>query len=168
VTLELIAGEIRESPMTTRSPQHSMAIALISRVLLNWLDDQTDKKGVVAAGEACCRILPDPETMVGIDVAYFETDASAEQADGGRYFDGPPVVAVEVLSSSGIHECVIDRIRQLVGAGVSQVWIADPVYRAVTVHRPDSEPKLLFSGQVLTGDPELPGLAVPVEQLFGR
>ena len=154
--------------MTTRSPRHSVAILRISHAIADWFDKRSDVLGVAAAGEVRCRIEHDPETIVGIDVAFFKGPEFIEQADSGRYFDGPPVLAVEVLSPSDTHESVSDRIRQLIGAGVSQVWIADPEFRTITVHRPDTEPKLFTAGQMLTGDPELSGLTVPVEQLFGR
>lgn len=168
VTLELIDGEVREQPMTTRSPRHSMAIARVAQFLANWLDDQADLEGVVVAGEARCRIQRNPDTIIGIDVAYFEGADFVEQADGNRFFDGPPGLAVEVLSPSDTHENVSDRIRLFIETGVPQVWVADPEFRTITVHRPGAEPKLFTAGQALMGEPELPGFACPVERLFGR
>lgn len=166
VSLELINGEVREYPMTTRSRKHSMAIARCSYELINWLDAHPDQIGEVAAGEVRCRIVRNPDTTIGIDVAYFEGTIE-EQPEGAKFYDGPPVVAVEVLSPSDTHEGVSERIRTLLGAGVRQVWVADPEFRTVTVHRPDAEPQFFASGSLLTAGPELAEFECAVERLFG-
>lgn len=166
--IELIDGEIREYPMTTRSPRHATTIARSSHELIGWLDAQHTADGEVAAGEVRCRIARDPDTTVGIDVAYFEGTPVVEMEDGSRYFDGPPVVAIEVLSPSDTHEGVSSRIRTLLAAGVRQVWVADPEFRTVTVHRTEAEPRLYAVDGSLDAGPELPGFRCPVEKLFGR
>lgn len=71
VTLELIEGQLKERPVTSRGPEHSEAIARTAYVLTAWLESAADRDGIVAAGEARCRIATDPDTIVGIDVAYF-------------------------------------------------------------------------------------------------
>jgi Uma2 family endonuclease len=168
VSLELIRGEIRERLKTTRGPRHSTSIARTSQVLANWLDGQPDRDGEVAAGEVRCRIVADPETIVGLDVAYFEGIEFVQLPDGAKFYDGPPVVAVEALSPSDTHEDVSGRIRNLLAAGVCQVWVADPEFRTVTVYRADAEPRLYAAGEMMTGGPELPGFECLVARLFGR
>jgi len=59
VTRELIDGTLRERPVTTRSPKHSKVMTRISKMLDNWLDEQTAVVGVVACGEA----PPEPPSM---------------------------------------------------------------------------------------------------------
>jgi Uma2 family endonuclease len=168
--LELINGEIRQYPdhMTSRSPRHSSAIARCSQMLANWLDTQLDRAGDVAAGEARCRLSRDPDNIVGIDVAYFEDTPVVEVQGSEKYYDGAPVIAVEVLSGSDTHENVIARIRTFLEAGVRQVWVADPDLQTITVHRTEAQPKLYAAGAVLDADPDLPGFSCPVEQFFGR
>ena len=168
VSLELIRGEIRERLMTTRGPKHSTSIARTGHELINWLDGRPEREGEVASGEVRCRISTDPETIVGLDVAYFEGIEFVELSEGAKYYDGPQVVAVEALSPSDTHEDVSERIRMLLAAGVQQVWVADPEFRTVTVYRADAEPRLYSAGEILNGDPELPGFACPVARLFGR
>lgn len=166
VTLELIRGRVRELPMTTRGPRHSTAIIRIGHLLLNWLESQPDREGVVAGGEARCRIARNPDTMIGIDVAYYEGVEYVELPDGAKFFDGPPVVAVEVLSPTDRHEDVIERVRDFLSASVRQVWVADPDLRSITVHRPDAEERYFAASTELTGEPELPGFRCAVETLF--
>lgn len=168
VSLELIKGEIREYPMTTRSRQHSKAIARTSQALANWLDDHPERDGEVGAGEVRCRITRNPDTTIGIDVVYYELIEAVDLPDGAKFYDGPPVVAVEVLSPSDTHENVSERIRMLLAAGVRQVWVADPEFRTVTVHRPNAEPQFFAPGATLTGAPDLEGFECRVERLFDR
>ncbi|REJ98449.1 MAG: Uma2 family endonuclease [Planctomycetota bacterium] len=168
VVLELIRGELREYPMTVRTAVHSICVSRFSRELLNWLDEHPERSGDVACGEVGCRIEQDPDTTVGLDVAYFEGVTADLQSGGSRYFDGPPVIAVEVLSPSDTHERLSERIRLLLTAGTRQVWVADPEFRTVTVHRSDAEPQLFAAGATLTGTPELEGFECRVERLFSR
>lgn len=166
VTLELIDGEVRERPMTTGGPRDSEAIARSSYVLTAWLDTQSPHAGVVVAGEARCRIMTDPDTIVGIDVAYFQGPQFVELPEDAKFYDGPPVLAVEVLSHSDKHETVHQRIRHSLTAGVAQVWIADPEFQTITVHRPDADPVLYASRQEIDGGADLPGFRAQVASLF--
>jgi Uma2 family endonuclease len=168
VSLELIRGELQERLMTTRGPKHARTIARTAHEFINWLDEHPERQGDVGSGEARCRIATDPETIVGLDVAYFEGIEFVELPDGAKFYDGPPLVAVEALSPSDTHEEVRERIRILLAAGVGQVWVADPDFRTVTVYRADAEPRLYASGDILTGGPELPGFECLVARLFGR
>lgn len=166
VTLELIEGEPKERPMTTRGPRHSEAIIRIGHVLTSWMDHAADEIGVVVGGEARCRISTDPDTIIGIDVAFFRGEEHANLPDGARFYDGPPVVAVEVLSPSDTHEAINARIRQLLAAGTAQVWIANPEFMTVTIHRPNDEPVMFASQQEFDGSADLPGFRVTVHSLF--
>jgi Uma2 family endonuclease len=171
--LALIDGEIVEwgANMTTRNARHSATMALMAYALLNWLDSQPDRQGVVAAGEARCRLRKDSETVVGLDVAYFEGDLHQESSATGDAFEGPPVIAVEIPSGSDTHDDhddIVERLRVLLEAGVKQVWIADPDLRNVVVHRPNDEAALFTIHQELTAEPELPGFRVSVAKLFPK
>jgi Uma2 family endonuclease len=167
VTRELIDGEIRERAMTTRTPRHSTAVARISQTLGIWLDDHEDVVGVVAAGDARCRLSQQPDTIVGIDVAVFAGEEAVRQSQSEAFFDGPPLIAIEVLSPSDTHEDVSDKIHRYLRAGSRQVWIADPEFRTVTVHKPDENPVLFNAAQSLSGEPDLPGFQVQTGLLFG-
>ena len=166
VSLELIDGEIVEKPMTVRRPSHTRASARITQALLNWLDNQTAIVGTVDVGEVRCRLKSDPDTIVGIDVGFWQGARFANLSPSVALYDGPPVLAVEVLSPSDTHENVIDKLWLYLATGVQQVWIVDPDMKTVTVHRPDADPEIFSSRQTLTAEPELPGFSVPVAQLF--
>jgi len=168
--LALIDGEIVEwgASMTTRNSRHSTGMARIAQVLNNWLDQHPEIEGVIAGGEARCRLSRDPERVVGLDVAYFVGPEHVSAACFGNQFEGPPVIAIEILSGSDTHEDVVDRIRVFFESGVKQVWIVDVELRRVTVNRPDGEAQIFTARHELTAEPELPGFRVPVESLFPK
>ena len=72
----LIAGELRKRPMTRRNRYHSRTIVRLARFLDTWLDGQPEPRGQVLAGEAGIILRRDPDTTVGVDVAYVEPPKS--------------------------------------------------------------------------------------------
>ncbi len=162
----LIAGELRERPMTVRNRFHSRILVRVAKFLDNWLDEQPEPRGQVLGGEAGFRILHDPDTTVGIDVVYVPHDVAVRQNDETTLVDGVPTLAVEILSPSDKLEDINEKITTYRNAGVPLVWILDPYDRTVKVYRPDARPELFNDGQDLTAEPHLPGFRVPVRRLF--
>ncbi len=165
---ELIRGRLIEEPMTYRNRWHSGTEAENrQQVLKNWLDGQTAPCGMIVSGEAGFRLRRDPDSLVGIDVAY----ASAEQVaraneTGSALFNGPPILAVEILSPSEKQEDLIAKVREYLETGVAIVWIVEPTFRTVLVYRPDDEPRLFNVREEITAEPHLPGFRVAVAALF--
>ena len=163
---ELIRGELKERVMTRRNRFHAMAEASIARLIGNWVAGQDSPRGSVASGEVGCILRRDPDTSVGIDVAYFSYDVVSRQTDETTMFDGAPVLAVEILSSSDTHEDVCDKVQEYLGTGVQLVWVVDPVFQTVIVHRPDQSPSMFNNTERLSGGEDLPGFDVAVSELF--
>ncbi|MFO0952484.1 MAG: Uma2 family endonuclease [Isosphaeraceae bacterium] len=166
VERELIRGELREWGMTRRNPSHSESEASVTAELKSWRDRQPTPRGKVVAGEASFRLSREPETFVGIDVAYVSPEMAAEHPRSRAYFDGPPVLAVEILSPSDRHELVVEKVRVYLEVG-TVVWLVDPDFRTVTVHRPGEPPVGLNDRQELDADPYLPGFRASVARFFG-
>src|SRR4051794_18072242 len=80
VTRELIKGELRESDMTTRGRPHCRVEVRLSAILFAWLDRQPSPRGQVYAGELRVRLRRNPDTFVGIDLAY--VSAEIEERSG--------------------------------------------------------------------------------------
>ena len=163
---ELIDGELREYDVTTRNPRHSVAIACTTFVLRKWLKSQSQKIGVIACGDARCQLNPELETVVGIDVAYFAGEEAIRQFHEEPYFSGPPTLAVEVLSSSDVHEDVIEKSQKYLAVETKMLWIVDPDLQTVMILKPNAEPVLFNKTQRLTALDELPGFDVAVSELF--
>ncbi len=151
VERELIRGELREKPRTRRNRKHSRATTRVARFLDDWLDTQPEPRGEVVSGEAGFALSRDPDSGVGIDVAYVSAD-----------------LAVEILSPSDRQEEIDHKMALYLESGVGLVWVLNPRHRTVIVHRPGAEPVLFNASQELTAEPILPGFRVAVADLFGR
>src|SRR5262249_19337064 len=164
----LIRGKLRERPMTKRNRWHSHVEARIAQVLWNWLDRQPQPRGCVYSGEAGCVLRRNPDSTVGIDVVYVAADVAARESGETTLIEGVPVVAVEILSPSDTVEDIDEKIDEYLAVGVAQVWLVDTHFRTVQVFRPGAAPQLVNEQQELSGEPELPGLRVPVAQFFRK
>jgi Uma2 family endonuclease len=164
---ELIRGELRERPtMTTRGFAHSAVLSRIVYRLSDWLVRQPTSRGVVVSGEARIRLRTDAPTFVGVDVAYFDAPSRPSNPRKAKFVDGPPVLAVEILSPSDQREDIADKVSGYPQAGASLVWVVDTLFSTVTVHRPDARPQLFDTDQELAAEPFLPGFLVAVAELF--
>ena len=75
-------------------------------------------------------------------------------------------LVAEILSHSDTIEDINEKIDSYLAAKVSIIWIIDPYRRTITVHQPDSVPKLFNVRDELSAEPHLPGFRVPVARLF--
>jgi Uma2 family endonuclease len=167
VDRELIRGELRERPMTRRNPDHSEIEATVAHFLIRWLDVQPSPRGKVHSGEAAFRLRRNPDTLVGIDVAYASAELVAQREKRSSFYEGPPVLAVEILSPSDKHEDIVAKVSEYLAVG-TVVWVVDPEFRTISVHRPGNLPETPSAAQDLCGEPELPGFRVPVAKIFGE
>jgi Uma2 family endonuclease len=163
---ELIRGELREYPMTTRGGPHGWVTSNLARLLGNWLQGQPAPRGRLYTGEARVYLRHFPSSMVGIDLAYITPEHAARTAPAAPYIDGPPVLAVEILSPSDTMEGIAEKVADYLDAGVALVWEVNAYYKTVTVHRPEAPPLFFNEQQDLTAEPHLPGFRVPVAEIF--
>jgi Uma2 family endonuclease len=167
VERELIRGRVKEKPLTRRNRRHSKVEANVTTALGEWLKRQPEPRGEVLAGEAGFRLRRSPDTTVGIDVAYISPELSRANPPDAYLIDGPPVLAVEILSPSDTHEDISEKIAEYLNSGVQLVWVIDPVFRTVMVYQPRIEPKAFSVSQHLDGGAYLPGFRVAVAECFG-
>jgi Uma2 family endonuclease len=166
VERELIRGELRERPMTRRSRLHTRTEARTVALLDRWMSTRPEPHGEILSGEAGCILRRDPDTTVGIDVAYLSPEMAARQSAETTLLNGPPLLAVEILSPSDKQEEIDEKVEEYLAAGVAIVWVINPRFRTVTVFRTDAEPELFNVRQVLSAEPHLPGFQVPVAEIF--
>jgi len=108
----------------------------------------------------------DPDTVRGPDAAFVSAERIERARRRGPYLEGAPDLAVEVLSPSNAAREIEEKVLEYFGAGGRAVWVIDPRTRAVTVHRPNGEPRHLSEDDVLDGAPVLPGFRLPVAKIF--
>ena len=166
VERSLVRGELLESRMTMRGRRHTRVAAGVAHVLTTWLVQLPEPRGEVLAGEAGFRLAQGPDTLVGVDVAYISAAMAAAHPDDTFVFDGPPRLAVEILSPSDTYQGVTDKIATYLAAGVPLVWLVDPVFQTVVAYRPGREPEMFNRTHDLDGGTVLPGFACRVADLF--
>ena len=162
-TCELVNGEIITMPPTnTRHGggvgQVAYALGERARVL---------GAGRVVAGSGFILELPwDPEQVRAPDVAF----VSGSRLEGGRlppkFFRGAPDLAVEVVSPSDNAADLQQKVHDYLGAGARLVWILYPESRTAVVYRPDGAARLLGDRDALDGEDVVPGLALPLADVF--
>jgi Uma2 family endonuclease len=166
----LIRGELREkrdTDMTQRNKPHSITEARITGYLFAWLLQQPQPRGEVVCGEAGCILRRGPDTVsAGLDVALITAEQANARSRDTSLIEGPPVLIAEVQSPHDTQEEVAERVEEYLDCGVPVVWVANPLFRTVTVHRHNVDPVALDSRATLSGDPELPGFLCPVADFF--
>ena len=163
---ELVRGELREEPMTQRDQWHSSIEAQIAMLLRIWLRGRPKPRGRVASGEVGTRLLRNPDTTVGIDVAYFSADVLANTPASAVYFEGAPSLAVETLSPSDTQKRINEKLDLYEEAGVPLIWLVDPVQQTILAYRAAERPALFAVGQEIDAEPHLPGFRVPIADIF--
>ncbi len=161
---ELVNGEIVE--MTPVGGVHGLVTLRIGR----WLAEHVERHGggqVVVGDVGFVLALPnDPERVRAPDVAF----VSSARLPGGRlpegFLQGAPELAVEVLSPSDNPVEVQQKVRDYLEAGGRLVWVVAPQAKTVTVYRADGSARLLREPDHLDGDGVLPGLTIPLADVF--
>ncbi|MGL4421399.1 MAG: Uma2 family endonuclease [Gemmataceae bacterium] len=162
----LIAGELRELPMTLRTPWHAGPTAVLTMELGLWCRAQSAPRPMVFNGDVYFRLRQNPDTNVGVDVAIATATQVAALTPRGRYLEGAPLLAVEVLSGSDTMELIDEKVAAYLEAGTPMVWIVDPTDRTVTVYRPGVVPEAFNTKQLLQMPDLLPGFELPVTSIF--
>jgi Uma2 family endonuclease len=159
---ELIDGTLVEKATGLRE---SFLALHLSFLLLSFI--RARKLGIVAGADGMLKLS---SGLVRIpDISFISWD----RIPGGKVPREPipqlaPTLAVEVLSE-GNTTGELDRKRhEYFEAGVSQVWIVDPVARTVALYTNFDECTTLAEADTLNGGGVLPGFALPLHDLFSE
>jgi Uma2 family endonuclease len=165
---ELIRGELREHPMSLRSAPHCLVTSNMDFLLGAWLRQQPRPRGRLFAGDIRVRLQRDPDSFVGIDLAYISADLASQTAKDALFIDGIPVLAIEIFSPSDTVAEIAEKTESYLEAGVPLVWEVNPFSETVSAYRPGQPPELFNITHELTAEPHLPGLRIPVAEIFAR
>lgn len=140
---ELHNGELRHVPPPTLI--HSLIEARIVRLLLAHLDSR-----YLIIPELGYRPLPEHEFAVA-DVAVV-TPEQVERSQDSRWFQGAPLLIIEVLSPSNTAQEMNDKRRTAFAGGCQEFWEVDPKGRTVEVSRPDHTARCYSEGEMIRSD----------------
>ena len=109
----------------------------------------------------------DPFTLRFPDVQVTTWERMAEydeDAPGWPRF--APDVAIEVVSASNTPAELARKAGEYFANGARAMWIADPGPRTVAIRRPGAAEQVFGVGDILSGEPEIPGFSCPVADIF--
>jgi Uma2 family endonuclease len=160
VRLELVDGEVAVSPSPT--PRHSFAVARLIKILSIYIDDND-------LGELHEDVdtLLDEYNVRRPDVLYFSK--SRVHLIGEKAMEGPPDLAIEIISPSSVEIDREDKFDQYRRGGVMNYWIIDPAQRSVEGWVLETRKYVPAGRAVGTGVISLPPFAeleIRIEQLW--
>lgn len=154
---ELDDGEL--VTMTEPMPRHNIVRDKLGRLLANFADER--KLGTVLI-ETGYELSPG---TVRIPDASFVLAERMRGLDLDRRIEGPPDMAIEVVSPTDLAQELTHKVDQYLAAGTKAVWVIYPKSREIQVFRPGSA--RVARGDERLDEPELlPGFSVPVSSLF--
>jgi Uma2 family endonuclease len=159
---ELVAGELRVmSPAGWRHGK--VAIRLGAKLAAHV--DQHDL-GVTFGAETGFRLASDPDTVRAPDVSFVAKRNIPEQEPNDGFWPGAPDLAVEILSPGDRTGEVDEKIDAWLSAGCAAVWIVNPKLKTVTVYRSHTDVQSKAVGEILQGDPVVPGFSCAIDEIF--
>jgi Uma2 family endonuclease len=161
---ELVDGEIL--PMTPTFFIHGLVAGRLCGALRQYLAGT--ERGEVVTAEVGFITRRNPDRVRAPDVAFVEAKRLVGRDLEHGFFEGPPDLAIEVLSSDDRPAEVQAKVAEYLAAGAQAVWVADPSARTVTVHVTGRAAVVLSAGAVLEGGALLPGFALELARLFAR
>ena len=161
---ELVDGEVRE--MAPAGGVHGHVAGRISGRMTEHERHHGGGKVLVGDVGFVLELPYDRERVRGPDVAFVSNARLPEGRLPEGFLRGAPDLAVEVLSPSDNPVDLQQKVRDYFEAGARLVWVIAPAARAATVYRADGSARLLREGDHLDGEDVLPGLLIPLAELF--
>ena len=156
---ELIDGEIvRMSPSGAEHGNVAMNLGAVLREFV-----KTRGLGKVFAAETGFKLAP--RRVRAPDVAFVRAERLAAGLPR-RFFDGPPDLAVEVVSPSDTWPEVEAKVEDWLARGARSCWVVDPKTRLVMIHHPGGRVTRLDDKAVIKDEDVLPGFSVSVNEVF--
>jgi Uma2 family endonuclease len=158
---ELVRGEVR--PMTPPGFRHAVVAQRLAEIVGPWVRDHG--LGIYLGSEAGFWIERDPDTVRAPDGAFLTAERAALIGCPSGYVEGPPDLAVEVLSPNDRPTDVRAKARQWVVVGAAIAIVLDPEKRTASVFTAAGVVDI-GTGDELRFDPVIPGLRIALARLF--
>lgn len=160
--IELVAGRLVRLEPPNES--HGDVIRNLSRPLATFLKSAPD---LTACFELPLLLSHNPVTVRCPAVSCFRSGNRFEETDK-VVTETRPALIIEVASTNDRRDGMSDRVKGYLDAGVSAVWVIDPVTRHVHQFHPPARGVMLKETQILSGGSILKGFEILVGDLFNR
>jgi len=151
-TEELVRGHlvVREPPGT----RHGAVAARLTYLIADHV--YRHDLGVMCSQDTGFKIESNPDTVRAPDVA-FVSHARAGQIPARGYAPFAPDLVVEIVSPDDRPGEGLAKVGQWLDAGVTLVWVIDPLRREARAYGSDGALTLVSAEGELRGEPVLPG-----------
>ena len=157
---ELVRGELISEPLP--GARHGRVCSNVVFVLQSWA--RRTGAGIVYTCDTGFVLERDPDTVRGPDVAFVSAERLRPD-DDGWFHEGPPDLAVEVLSPGNRRADMETKVGNYLDAGAAMVWVIDPVAETLVV-RTLHDTEAFGVDDTFTAESLLPELRVAVRELF--
>jgi Uma2 family endonuclease len=143
---------------------HGRTVMRLGYLLTGHLQNRAVGEVVTEVGFTLAR---DPDTVRAPDIAFLRRERIPPR-DARGFFNGPPDLAIEVLSPDDRPGDMRDKVAEYLARGVRLVVVVDPDQRIVTTHRPATPPETLRdAADALDLDEVIAGFRCPLHEIFG-
>jgi Uma2 family endonuclease len=115
------------------------------------------------------KLASSPDLVRAPDVSFVLQKRVPVGAARRRFVEGPPDLAVEVVSPGDLDSDVHRKVNEYIAAGAGRVWVVRPEGKTVSVHRPGGTARVFAPGDTLTSDDAgfaADGFALALSELF--
>ncbi len=161
--MELDDGELYIMPRPR--PVHQFIVFWLAWHIANYINSFAEPPAEVCMAPVTI-LSREPRRVLVPDLTVILSERPGQIVGG--YFEGVPHIAVEVLSSDRNRDLIRKR-RIYADAGVSEYWIFDPVNDTaplLELRDGDYVQRCLLTASDTLSTPLLPGLAIPLAELF--
>jgi Uma2 family endonuclease len=129
---------------------------------------ESDRRGLgkTRCGEVGIVLWRDPDRVVGADAVFIANRSLPIRESPEGYLETIPDLVVEIVSKNDKPAQVLNKVEDYLTAGVHLVWVADPSRRTVAAYRRGQEPTVFTEDDRLTTGDIIPGLELPVREVF--
>lgn len=159
---ELVRGRVVREPRP--GGEHARLTARIAWILQRHVSAH---EGGTVLAEGGFVISDSERTVRGADVAFVASERLSPEDVPVGFVSMAPDVAIEIVSPSNSAADIQEKVFEYLDAGTRLVWVVYPTRREVAVYRSREDIRVLTESGALGGEDVLPGLEVPVEELFG-
>jgi Uma2 family endonuclease len=162
--------ELRDGKVVVSMPvsgKHGKRQGIIWRALDAFAERQKEGEVTVETGFILQR-NPDIVRAPDIAVARLDTLPNGELPEDS-FVDGPPLLAVEVVSQSDKQRDVLDKVGDYIDHGVERVWLVRANTRNVVVYRGNGDVRLVPLSDTLTSEDAgfaTAGFELPLSEIF--
>ncbi|RJP42042.1 MAG: Uma2 family endonuclease [Phycisphaerales bacterium] len=160
---ELERGEVVR--LTAGEWRHSSTCFKVAFLLGDWA--RTKRTGRVLINEAGLVTSRDPDTVRGVDVAYFSFERVPRGQEPESFVEVPPNLAVEVLGKGQGWKKMAEKVGEYLRIRADRTWIIDPRHRTLHVFSPEDPPRAYAENETVTDEAVLPGFSCRVAEFFG-